>query len=110
MSDMTKDESDLMMAELQTMAREAERTGKWFHCNYQDLWFSPREIRTLWDKGQFRWGPVNWKLLFPSTKRADLERDIVDAELRLREFDKRCPAVQSPVTPQEPEKGTQGQP
>ncbi len=47
---------------------KAEREGKWLHCNYQDLWFSPSELREHQAKGDFRWGPVNWTLREPSEK------------------------------------------
>jgi len=53
---------------------EAERDGKWFHCTYQDLWFSPRELRKAQSEGRFRWGPVNWTLRDPQEYVAQHER------------------------------------
>jgi len=50
---------------LEPMYKEAEEKGLWFHCSYQDLWFSPSELRKAQSKGRFIWGKKNWKLRTP---------------------------------------------
>jgi hypothetical protein len=47
----------------------ARKENLCFHCNYQDLWFTPDELQDLQSDGQFRWGAVNWTLLkLPANK------------------------------------------
>lgn len=50
---------------LEPLIREAEREGKWLLCSYQQILFSPKELRDQNSKGNFRWGPVNWRLVDP---------------------------------------------
>ncbi len=73
----TYSEYDAAMAPL---FEEAERTGKWFWCNYQSLWFSPRQLRAENAKGSFRWGPVNWKLRNPQERLAEAKRRAENAQ------------------------------
>lgn len=54
-----------MNDEMNTLIDKAEAEGKWLHCSYQDLWFSPDELRTAQAQGRFRWGVVNWTLRNP---------------------------------------------
>jgi len=56
------------MSEMEALIRQAESEGKWLWCSYQDLWFSPQELRKAQAEGRFQWGPVNWKLRFPAEK------------------------------------------
>ena len=50
---------------LETMYNEAEEKGLWFHCSYQDLWFSPSELIKAQSEGRFIWGKKNWELRNP---------------------------------------------
>lgn len=63
---------------------KARREGLWFHCAYQDLWFSPADLEAQQERGCFRWGPVNWTLRDPQERVDDLRRKatrlIADAE------------------------------
>lgn len=72
---------------LQKLLEEALKEKKWFYLEYQDLYFSPREISDEWDHGRFIWGPANWELVYPP-KYEDLynERGDIDREelLQLR--------------------------
>jgi hypothetical protein len=52
-------------AELEELCRQAEREGKWLHCAYANLWFSPDELRAENAAGRFRWGAMNWTLRAP---------------------------------------------
>jgi hypothetical protein len=73
----TASEYDAMMAPL---FEEAERTGKWFWCNYQSLWFSPRQLREEHARKAFRWGPVNWELRDPQEHLAEAKRRVEQAQ------------------------------
>ena len=57
------------------MFEEAEKEGLWFFCNYQQLWFTPGELREKHKKGEFVWGRTNWKLRNPQELLDGLERD-----------------------------------
>jgi len=50
----------------------AEKEGLWFWCHYQDLWFSPSELKRKQAEGRFCWGAVNWKLRNPQEKIKEL--------------------------------------
>jgi hypothetical protein len=54
-----------IVTDLAPLFQEAEATGKWFHCTYQDLWFSPAELRKEHAEGRFFWGAINWTLRDP---------------------------------------------
>jgi hypothetical protein len=58
----TKEE---VLESLKPLMREAKITGEWFYSNYQDMWFSPKELENMWEEGRFIWGPANWKLRDP---------------------------------------------
>lgn len=51
---------------LAALIDHAEHAGKWLHCSYQDLWFSPTELRAANAEGRMLWGPANWTLRDPS--------------------------------------------
>ena len=53
---------------LKDMFEKADREGLWFYCNYQDLWFSPAQLRANFADERFRWGRVNWELRSPLEK------------------------------------------
>lgn len=64
-----------ILESLEPLFREALAKKLWFHSSYQDLWFSPAELRRMHAEGRFVWGPVNWKLRAPSEY---LERTLND--------------------------------
>ncbi len=79
------------LKELATHIDKAEAEGKWLWCHYQDIWFSPAQLREQIKNGKFRWGVVNWKLRDPqervaeARKRADqanAEADRIAAETK----------------------------
>lgn len=69
---------------MKALFAEAEGTDLWFHCLYQDLWFSPTELRREQKNGRFRWGAVNWKLENPATHLGTLKNKCETAQ---REYD-----------------------
>lgn len=74
------DQTALILSGLEPMFKEADATGKWFHCSYQDLWFSPAELRAHHAKGKFLWGAVNWRLRDPAEKIAYIKKQMVALE------------------------------
>lgn len=72
------------MTTMEELFAEAERTGKWLNTGYQDLWFSPGELRKLQSQGRFRWSPESWTLRDPreclanAVKRRDEAQAAVD--------------------------------
>mgnify|MGYP001569389035 CR=1 FL=1 len=65
------------MITMESLLVEAEHKNLWLHCAYQDLWFSPEQLRRHQAEGRFRWGPVNWRLRQPHER-------LQQAEARLR--------------------------
>lgn len=63
---MTNDEArEHVLAELAPLFERARAEGLWFHCSYQDLWFTPDDLEAAHANGRFVWGAVNWKLVRP---------------------------------------------
>ncbi len=77
------------MADLAPLFAEAARTGAWFHCTYQNLWFAPEELRAEQAAGRFRWGPGNWKLRDPQERVAELLAKIDEALAARKAFEAR---------------------
>lgn len=70
-----------MMDELNALIDKAEAEGKWLWCHYQDLWFSPAQLREENRNGKFRWGPVNWKLRDPQERIAEARNRATAAQV-----------------------------
>lgn len=80
------DEKAQILEMLTPLFKKADAEGLWFYCSYQSMWFSPAELREAQANGKFVWGPVNWQLLQPSQRVAELEDDIVMAKRALEMF------------------------
>ena len=76
-------------AALSELINQAEAEGKWLHCHYQDLWFSPAELRSENSAGNFVWGVVNWVIRDPQEQLDRLDRDIEGAVRNRDAFAKR---------------------
>ena len=50
---------------MEEMFAEARKTGKWFYCSYQSLWWSPDRLAAEQAAGRFRWSPDNFQLRDP---------------------------------------------
>jgi hypothetical protein len=79
-----------ILESLQPLFDQADRYGLWLHCNYQDMWFHPDELRDYHKKDQFLWSPANWQLRDPDEKLLELlnrkksiENEIEQFKLRL---------------------------
>lgn len=68
---------------MQPLYEKAEKEGLWFWSRYQDLWFSPSELKEAQGQGRFLWGYVNWELRDPKEKIAQLQRtkSTIDEEI-----------------------------
>lgn len=69
-----------MNAEMNAMIDLAAAEGKWLHCGYQDIWFSPAGLRKAQAAGKFCWGPINWSLRDPAEQLQEAERRVQQAE------------------------------
>jgi len=63
----------IILKDLEPLFEKAESEGLWFNCMYQDLWFSPEELKALHKENRFIWSAVNWKLRDPQEKIKQLE-------------------------------------
>ena len=54
-----------ILNELEPLFAEAEKNGLWFRCLYQDMWFTPQELREAHKEDRFVWGACNWELKNP---------------------------------------------
>jgi len=74
---------------LEPLFKRAKEENLWFHCNYQDLWFSPMELREEHKNGKFIWGFENWQLLDPKSQIKSMVRRIVNTKKEIEQFKKR---------------------
>lgn len=72
--------------ELAQLIAQAEHEGKWLHCHYQDLWFSPAELRRANAEGHFLWGVVYWQLRDPDEHLDRLRAEAARAQRAVKEF------------------------
>lgn len=77
-------ERDAILAELEPLLQSAEANGKWLHCAYQNLWFTPSELRANHREDRFVWGAVNWTLRDPAEYEFEEVRAFLDARHRYR--------------------------
>jgi len=82
-------EREKIIEGLQPLFKEAEKKGLWFHCHYQDLLFSPAELRQAQSEGRFLWGAVNWTLVKPEERLDALEKAVDCAKADAAKFAKR---------------------
>ena len=82
----TSTTKEVILAGLAPLFEEARRTGKWFHCVYQDMWFSHSELAAFHAEGRFIWGATNWTITDPAEQIAYLERRIEAAKKVLESF------------------------
>ena len=83
------DEKTKILNSIEYMFKLAEQENLWFYCNYQDMWFSPKELRNEHGSGKFIWGETNWTLRDPSEKLKQLENGRINMDKTICEFKKR---------------------
>jgi hypothetical protein len=64
-----------ILQSLKPMFDKAERERLWFSSPYQQLWFSPGNLREAQSNGRFRWGSVNWELRDPRERVKELREE-----------------------------------
>lgn len=77
---------------MEQLFEEAEANGLWFFTAYQQLWFSPAELKAEREAGRFRWGPENWQLRNPLEGLEQLQREVEKAQHDLESFEERMKA------------------
>jgi hypothetical protein len=60
---------------LKPLFDRAERERLWFFSPYQQLWFSPGNLRQQQEAGNFRWGSANWELRDPRERVRQLREE-----------------------------------
>ncbi len=80
------DEATDIKKSLAPLFKEADEKGLWFYCSYQDLWFSPDDLRSEQANGRFVWGAVNWRLRRPSERMDQLQEAAISAKLAADRF------------------------
>jgi hypothetical protein len=80
------------LRELQPLLDQAIQEKKWFFCNYQQMWISPKEIVEYWGNNRFLWEASNWKLRDPQERLEEilarisgLNKEIVSIKSRIEE-------------------------
>lgn len=81
-----KKEKHQTLKELQPLFDEAKEKGLWFYSFYQNLWFSPKDLRRLHRKGRYIWGRDNWELRDPQERLAELQGKKMDIEKQIIEL------------------------
>lgn len=61
---------------LEIMILEAEKNGQWLESTYQNILFTPKELRQSLSDGKFVWGPVNWRSVDPNKYLKNEEKEI----------------------------------
>jgi hypothetical protein len=79
-----------ILKSLEPMFKEAEEKGLWFNSKYQDLWYSPSELKEKQSEGRFIWGKENWELRNPKELIKEHERAI---EYRNKEISNICDRI-----------------
>jgi hypothetical protein len=75
----------------------AAMEGLWFFLGYQDIWFSPAELRRDLEAGRFWWGATNWQLLDPRVQLEHLTNKIEAAKKERDEFERRMLVQKGPA-------------
>ena len=75
-----------ILLSLEPLFKEAAEKGLWFRCSYQDLIFSPAELRKAQQEDRFLWGDSNWRLFDPAEHLVVLESNIEEAKRELERF------------------------
>ena len=72
--------------QLKDLISRARAEGKWIHCFYQDLWFSPDKFEKAIGEERFIWGLENFELRNPKDRSNQLEAKVEKAKEELRLF------------------------
>lgn len=87
-------EKGRILKSLAPLFKTAQDHGLWFHSAYQNLWFSPGELRQEHENDNFLWSAENWTLENPQSQIDYLEDQARLAKKNLENFKRRvarCP-------------------
>lgn len=59
----------------EAMIAEAKRRDCMLHCGYQDMWFTPEQLKAEHAKGSFRWGSCNFEFVSMRDYLAELAKE-----------------------------------
>ena len=62
-----------ILKSLEPLFNEAEQKGLWFYCSYEQMWFTPKELKQMHSEDRFIWGEDNWELRNPNEGIRELE-------------------------------------
>lgn len=80
-----------ILDELEPLFEKAEKEDLWFYCSYQNLWFSPDDLRKRHKNGQYIWSIDNWELRDPKEKLAMLEEKKIKIQKEIDELKTKLP-------------------
>lgn len=75
-----RESKEKILKSLEPLFKKAESEGLWFNSNYQDMWYTPKELREKQSQGFYIWGIDNWTLRNPQDRIDILEMCIKDLE------------------------------
>lgn len=55
-------QKEKILQDLEPLFLKAEREGLMFYTSYQNLLFTPKQLRDMHKENRFIWGAVNWQL------------------------------------------------
>ena len=65
---------------LYELIQEADRTGQWLRCSYQNIWLSPAELTKSHAEGRLMWAVDNWVLRDPEDHLAAADKEVKEAQ------------------------------
>ena len=76
-----------ILKSLEPLFEKAKKEKLFFFCYYQNLWFTPKELRQHHKEGTFIWEKANWELRNPKEETIRLKRLILNLEMKLKEWE-----------------------
>lgn len=80
---------DRILESLAPLKARARAEGLWFFSLYRPLAFTPQELATANEQGQFLWDATQWVLADPIQRRKQLEASARIAQEALAKFDEK---------------------
>jgi len=79
--------ADIVREQMKPMLERARAEGLWFHCFYQDMWFSPDQLEAEQENGNYLWGSLNWTLKDPKARLSQMDLEIKNMQTKRKEFE-----------------------
>jgi len=71
---------------LEPLFKKARKEKLWFYSPYQNLWFSPSDLKKEQRNGRFIWGACNWRLRDPRERLNEFSLEIIRMEREYSDF------------------------